>query len=360
MSSIPAGVSPHLTLDELSQLCEEIAALTRAGVPLETALGQRAVDLPRRLSRAANHLSLRLSAGESLEAALREERQSFPPVFTALVAAGARTGRLSESLQNLTATARSLADLRQCVLGALVYPLTVALVAYGMFAFLATAMIPSFWRIFQDFQVIPPAWMEPVIWLGRQDGLWWLAPPLIVALLGLWWWYRSAQGEILAGRGGWTLLWMPPARRMLRDARWATFCDVLALMVKYGVPLHEALRLAGAASLEPRLTAASQQLAAELERGGRISEEDDMLRNVPPQVRMALAAQQSQFQLAARLGEAAENYRQAAIRRSFWLRTLLPGLFTLAIAATSVTVVVAMIAWPWLRIVLFLGQEAMR
>lgn len=243
MSSLPAPAWRHLTLDELSELCEEISVLTQAGVPLETALGRRAIDLPRRLSRVADRLSRNLSAGQSLEDALRNDAQDFPPVFTAIASAGARAGRISEALQSLTATAWTLADLRQSIMSALIYPLTVTFVAYVMFAFLATALISSFWLILVEFRAVPPRWMGVVIGLGKPEGVWWLAPVAVSAAVLFWWWYRSARHEILSGRGGWTLLWLPPARRMLCDARRATFCDLLALMVEYNVPLGESLRL---------------------------------------------------------------------------------------------------------------------
>jgi len=358
MSSVPAA--PRLTLEELSQLCDEIAVLTRAGVPLETALGQRAADLPRRLSQAVGQLSQRLSSGQSLEAALREEKESFPPVFTALVAAGARSGRLGAALESLTATARSLADLRQSVLAAMVYPLTVALMAYVMLVFVAVALMPALLSSFDDLQVSKPFFMGPIVWLGRQAGAWWLVPPLLVLILGFWWWYRSAQGEILAGRGGWTLLWLPTARRMLRDARCATFCDLLAMLVEYDVSLSEGVRLAGAAAAEPRMIESAKRLAAALERGGQAADSDPGLRDLPPLARMALCDPQSQWQLAARLRAAAGQYRQAAVERSFWLRTLLPGFMTLVIAAGVVLIVVTMIAWPWMQVLRQLSVEAMR
>ncbi|MCE9556155.1 MAG: type II secretion system F family protein [Planctomycetes bacterium] len=352
--------SPRLSLDDLSALCEEIAALIRAGVPLETALGRRAGDLPWRLSRAVGDLSERLSSGESLEGALRSDANAFPPVFTALVAAGARTGRMSAALAGLTATARSLADLRQSVMSAMAYPMTVALVAYGALAFLAVWVIPSLAMILTDFQLVPPSWMNFVVWLGRRQGIWWLVPPVALAVLAFWWWYRSAQGEILSGRGAWTVLWLRPARQMLRDARWSAFSDLMALMVEHDVPLGEALRLASAAGGDKRLVTAANALAAEIERGGMVTDAAVELEGLPPLVRIAFSAPQWRTPLAANLRAVAEHYRRGASERSYWLRTFLPSILTLALGGTTVAVIVAMIAWPWMRIVWYLTKEAMQ
>ena len=360
MATAPQPASHRLTLDDLSALCDEIAALMRAGVPLETALGQRAGDLPLRLSWVAGDLSARLSAGQSLEEALRSDANAFPPIFTALVAAGARTGRMPEALAGLTATARALADLRQSVMAAMAYPMTVALVAYGALAFLATALIPSLARILTDFQLAPPSWMNLASWLGRQESIWWYVPPLALAAFAFWWWYRSAQGEILAGRGAWTVLWLRPARQMLRDARWSAFSDLMALMVEHDVPLGEALRLASAAGGDKRLVAADNALAAEIERGGVAADAAVQLEGLPPLVRIALSAPQWRTPLAANLRAVAEHYRRGASERAYWLRTFLPGILTLALGGTTVAVVVAMVVWPWMRMVWFLAGETIQ
>jgi hypothetical protein len=100
-------------------------------------------------------------------------------------------------------------------------------------------------------------------------------------------------------------------------------------------------------------------LAADVERGTQ-AVSDFTLRDLPPMVRVALCAPQSQFQLAARLRDAAGQYRQAATERSFWLRTLLPGFITLVVAAGVVLIVVTMVAWPWMQVIRQLGAEAMR
>src|SRR5580700_6763977 len=86
--------SGPIALDQLLALNEEIAALVRAGVPLDRGLLEAGRDVRGRLGRIAAVLGQRLGRGESLVDALDAERQSIPPLYRAVVEAGMRAGRL--------------------------------------------------------------------------------------------------------------------------------------------------------------------------------------------------------------------------------------------------------------------------
>ena len=60
-----------MTLEDVIALNDEIAALVRAGVPLETGLAQLQGDLPRGLRQVTAMLAERTARGESLAEAIR-------------------------------------------------------------------------------------------------------------------------------------------------------------------------------------------------------------------------------------------------------------------------------------------------
>ncbi len=102
-----------VSLEELVALTDEMAALVHAGVPLESGLSNVSADLGGRNGEVANDLAARLRAGESLSHVLESSPSTFPPVFTAVVEAGLRSGRLSAALEGLAKSARRIADLRR-------------------------------------------------------------------------------------------------------------------------------------------------------------------------------------------------------------------------------------------------------
>ena len=86
----------RLSLDELIALNEEIAALVRAGVPLERGLVGTGRDLRGRLGRVAEAVGRRMEAeGCSLAEAVAAEGRSLPELYGAVVAAGIAPGRVA-------------------------------------------------------------------------------------------------------------------------------------------------------------------------------------------------------------------------------------------------------------------------
>ena len=100
-------------------------------------------DLRGRLGRIATALSQRLDRGESLPEALEGEEQSIPPLYRAVVEAGARSGRLPIALEGLAKYVRGYSEARAAIGLALWYPLLVLTLAYALFVGLVSAGGPA-------------------------------------------------------------------------------------------------------------------------------------------------------------------------------------------------------------------------
>ena len=133
-----------VTLEHLIALNDEIVALTRSGMPLERGLLDLGSDLPGRLRAIALALGERMSRGESLPEALAASGAEVPPVYEAVVEAGLRSGRLPIALEGLSTFARGYLEARRSIGLALWYPLLVLTLAYGLFLFIVTTVIPRF------------------------------------------------------------------------------------------------------------------------------------------------------------------------------------------------------------------------
>ena len=86
MSTEPTSTGLSITLDQLAALNDEMAALARAGVPLDRGLLHVGGDLPGRLGRITRDIGQRLEQGETIEQVLSDE--SLPTAYRAVVAAG--------------------------------------------------------------------------------------------------------------------------------------------------------------------------------------------------------------------------------------------------------------------------------
>src|SRR5687767_8429700 len=88
-----------ISIDHFIALNEELAAIVRAGMPLERNLREAARDIPGTLGTTVQLLETRLSHGETLPQALAAERHRFPGVYRAVVEAGLKAGRLAIALE---------------------------------------------------------------------------------------------------------------------------------------------------------------------------------------------------------------------------------------------------------------------
>ena len=119
---------PVITLDQLVALNDEIAALVRAGVPLDRGLRSLGEDLPGRLGRFARQLSERIARGESLTDALAEPTSTLAATLPggdrggdcggASAGGPGIAGRLAAAPGPDAAERRALADLSPAVVPA--------------------------------------------------------------------------------------------------------------------------------------------------------------------------------------------------------------------------------------------------
>src|SRR5262249_763220 len=105
MATVPAPLSVRpLSLDQLAALSEEIAALARAGVPLDRGLTELGRDIPGRLGHVTREMGQRLSEGQVIEQVVAGLGSALPPAYRSVLIAGVRAGRLPIALQDISQT----------------------------------------------------------------------------------------------------------------------------------------------------------------------------------------------------------------------------------------------------------------
>lgn len=315
----PSPTTAALSLDELVALGDEIAALIRAGVPLDQGLAGLGYDLPGRTGRLTRSLAERLGRGESLADALSAERGALPASYHALIEAGQAAGRLPAALESLSRTARRLADVEQSIKVAMVYPLTVMMVAYTLSVAFLVYMSPFFHKFAVSVDPALGVWLQRLVWLG-ETAQWWVAvvPVCIVLLVGL---AAVRPGTLL--HSGWRARlwqWLPGMRRLLDWSRIATLCEILTLLVEQGVPLPKALRLAARSSSDAMLERAALDLCEAAERGEPLAAALTREKTLPRFLVWLVMHGASQGQLPQSLQHAAAIYRDRALWQAEMVR----------------------------------------
>jgi general secretion pathway protein F len=317
----------------LIALNDEIAALVRAGVPLERGLVDIGADIPGALGDVMQRMGTRMGAGETLPQALAAEGASLPSIYRAVVEAGVRSGRLAAALEGMGLFARGYTDMRRAVGLALFYPLLVFSLAYALFVLFVTKIAPRFVAEFEHARVTMFGAVSLLNWLGQTAVYWGPAVPAVLLLVGLVWLASGRAAVLEPGRIDRLVRFVPWARGVLVASRSAGFADVLALLVEHGVPLAEAVGLAANASGDKEFIAAGRQITGAIERGDPLHGTFGPAYIVPPVLRWLMIAGHEQAALISALRHAAETYRRRALNQADMARTVLPTLSLIAIGA---------------------------
>ena len=227
---------------DLSILYGQLSDLLGAGVPALRALdtlGRSIVN--KRLAALVRQIRERVAAGASLADAMAQQPDVFTTLHVAMVRAGEQGGFLEQVLANLSAFLERQDELRNKVLGAMVYPLLVMTVGLVIGTALLIFLVPQFKAFFEGLTVPLPTRM-----LFRVSDVFANFWPLmlLVVLIGasaVWGFVRSDHG-----RRAWDVwrLKMPVLGRILRLVAITRFCRILGMMLEGGVPLLDALTIA--------------------------------------------------------------------------------------------------------------------
>lgn len=345
-----------ITLDQLIALNDEMAALVRAGVPLEQGLEALGGDMPGQPGKLAQLLATRMSSGESLSRILAEDDRTFPPVWRAVVAAGLRSGHLAAALESLSVTARRISDLRKIVGAGLVYPFVVVSLAYLLFVFLLISLVPLMQKAYIDLFDRPDPFMS-VLYGMSETVIWWAVPlPLVVIVFLAIWWYRTGRAAWASGSTARPMSWRRRfgrgrgIRGTLQLGRMATFSEIMSLLIKEQVPLEDSMVLAAEACGDRAIVTAAREMAERLRTGEQFERHEDLPPGLPPLMGWLLMSGNRQPDLGGALQQTAEVYRNRATRKATWTAVYFPIWVTVFVGGTATFVCGFLTFLPLLRL----------
>ena len=318
------------SLADLIALNDEIAALSRAGVPLPRAMREQSRSLPRRLQEVTDKIGAQLEQGVSLEDAIASGQHGAPPFYTAMVRAGIRSGNLPAALEALSDALRRGVELRRIVGTALLYPLTVALLAYGLFVWTLVSVMPALADTYvvqlHEHDTLPALLAR---W-GEASSAWlpWAPIPLL-ALLG-WLWLRSGRATTANAANR---QWLPTWGRLRQLSQQANFLHILSLLVDREVPVPDALVLAGEVNGDKRLQRETRDLAGRLTKGEHLRNPDQYCIVTP--VTVWLLGGGAGRSLADFLRLSAQSYLRAAQRMAARMTHTIPLLMVVGLGGSA-------------------------
>jgi general secretion pathway protein F len=171
---------------ELSMLTRQLATLSRAGLPLEEAL--LAVSQQSEKARVQSMLlgvRAKVLEGHTLATGLGEYPRVFPEIYRATVSAGEQAGHLDEVLERLADYTESREQIRQKVLGALLYPIVLTVMCFAIISILLVFVVPKVVGVFDSYDAkLPLSTRADRVSGFCSTGIWLLVGGAVLVWLG--------------------------------------------------------------------------------------------------------------------------------------------------------------------------------
>jgi len=270
-ASIPGAVGRN----EFLLFNEQLAALTKVGIPLERGLRELAADAGSgRMKKMINGIADDLEQGLPIERAIETRRSHFPPLYGLILKAGVETGRLSEMLSSLNRHLQIEHRTRRIIYEAITYPAFVLLLAAVLITLVFVMIIPGFKEVLLDMsdgKAGLPMLTSAVLTVSEHVWSFWIGAGVVIGAAVFAW---IALGTSPAGRRTRERILMnvPLVGRVYTNGMIARFAEILTVTVSAGCTMETAFELAGESSGSQRLKKDCSLLSGRLKQGFNVLE----------------------------------------------------------------------------------------
>jgi len=262
---------------------QQLASITKAGIPLERGLRELARDVhSKSMRRLVDAIAGDLESGVSIEQAFENRQKHFPPLYGRILKAGVETGRLSEMLTSLNRHLEMANQTRRIIFEAISYPAVILTLAAVILTGVFTFIIPQFESVLTEMTEGKslPGLTRAVLSLANNVGPFWLTVGIIIAAILV---LYGALSTSVAGRRfkESVLLSLPVIGKVYHSSVLSRMAEAMAIMVASGSDMPLCLRLSSGATGSEKLILESETLASQVEQGANILEAGQFCRMIP-------------------------------------------------------------------------------
>lgn len=263
---------------DISIFFRQLSTMINAGLPLVQAfeMAERGAE-KKAMKKLLNDIRASLEAGSPLGESLRLKPKEFDRLTCSLVEAGEQGGILDAILLRLCEYKEKSLALKSKIKSAMIYPVSIIVIAFVVTAILMIFVIPIFGEMFADFGADLPGPTKITMAISDKFVEFWylvigVPVALIYAMKAI---YKTPQGHYQLDK---LMLNLPVLGDVLRKGAVARFCRTFSTLSAAGVPIMDALdtvaETAGNVVLEEVILSAKasisqgQTLTAPLEESG--------------------------------------------------------------------------------------------
>jgi general secretion pathway protein F len=337
------SLARRVSAGDLSLMTRQLATLVRAGLPLEEALLAVSQQTERpRVQSILLGVRARVVEGHPLATGLGDFPRVFPEIYRATVAAGESSGHLDTVLERLADYTEGREQIRQKVLGAMLYPIVLTILCAAIVSFLLAYVVPKVVAVFETNKTKLPLITTIVVDTSdflRHYGLI-LLIVIAVAIYGLRRWMRDPEALRRVHR---LLLRLPLVGKLQRGFNTARFTRTLSILTASAVPVLDAMRIASEVVTNLPMRDAVTEATARVREGAPIGRSLAASRIFPPMMIHLISSGESSGELEAMLERAAVNQEQEVNTLVTAMTGLLGPLLIVAMGMIVMVIVIAML-----------------
>ncbi len=294
---------------DLAIFTRQLATMMKAGVPL-----LQAFDIVGRgnanasVTKLLNDIRSDVETGTSLSAAFRKYPMYFDNLYCNLVEAGEAAGILEQLLDRLAVYMEKTEAIKSKIKSALMYPVSVIVVAFVVTAVIMIFVVPAFKQVFSSFGANLPG---PTLFVIAMSEFfvkfWWLIFGSLGGGLYFFFqaWKRSEKVQFFMDR---LLIKLPIFGILIEKAVIARWTRTLSTMFAAGVPLVEALDSVGGAAGNSVYQKATEKIQQEVSTGTSLTAAMGNANLFPTMVLQMSAIGEESGSIDHMLGKAADFY----------------------------------------------------
>ena len=323
----------------------QLANLLRAGVPLLRSLEilQRQGSQPALID-VLREIHAKVADGTNLADAMAMHPKAFNELSVSMVRAGQEGGFLEDVLERIANFTEHQEDLKSKVIGALAYPIFLAVVGFIILQILVIFVVPKFEPIFKKLEEkgqLPTLTqgLVGVSHLLQRHGIW-----VLLAVVAAYWayrnWARSESGRLTVD--GWRLK-LPSAGTIYLNFALSRFTRILGTLLHNGIPILQALRIAKDSTGNKVLTNAIDQAAENVTAGNSLAQPLGACEHFPRDVVEMVAVGEESNNLEKVLIDIADGLEKRTSRQLELFVRLLEPVMLLIMAGVTLLVVAGLL-----------------
>lgn len=258
---------------DLIEIFYEMSSLLSAGIPIADAITALADETAHpSLKFILDDIGVNVQSGQELSKCFEKYPKVFSPQVCNLVGAGEHSGNLTETFKDLSEhlewVEHILGDIKQ----ASIYPLMIILAVTGLIGVMFIVVVPTFSKLFLELDVELPALTRGVIALGDfSSKYWWLIIGVVAMVTGALINLKKIAPQLgyIYDQNKLALPIFGPILAMLAQSQ---VVHNLALMLRAGVPIVDALHLCRGLTNNEVMDTAIADAEYAVKQGNRMSE----------------------------------------------------------------------------------------